>query len=689
MPKDIDPQVSAGRFPLHRAYVQANGESFHVIEQGEGPAVLFCHGFPDTAETWRSQMRAVAEAGYHAVALDMRGFGASYAPSDVSLYRALHTVGDLVGVLDALDIRSAVLVGHDWGADVAARAMVMRPDRFRAIVSVSIPFQPRGEISTWDELRGQGLGERYYAFALMEPGAEANFEPASETIPSDLYWLSGSPPPGTGWDPVDSARHMLRPSPVAVPSWADPAYVQHTIRAFEKTGFHGGLNYYRAAQETFDLMPAFRNALIRQPSLYIWGAADGLCQLFHPTPPTLGEVRRLAPGIVDVVRLEDVGHWPQHEAAERVNAELLKFLDTIGSPPASDGPDSVAESVNSSLTTVNEKTDMTLETAIRARDLAAVVGLLRAGTDVNRRGPEGLTPLMIAAGLGQAQMVELLLTAGAEVLAIEPRMGATALHKGAQSGNADVIGLVLNHGAFIDQQSPVLGNTSLIDAVLHKQEEAVRLLLDRGARTTIRNHWQQTAFELAQHDGLVAIARLIEARNEKDAEQVRALTLMSAVKAGDIGEVKRLIEVGASVNERAPTVGNLDDDYTPLGIATREGHTDVVRVLLDAGADPRRVIGLMKGTPLHEASYFGRADIVQALTENHGHATELDAQGPYNGLTALHDAVWHGHLQAAQALVKAGARLDLITHAGLTPRTLAILYSYDDLAEFHAEVERR
>jgi pimeloyl-ACP methyl ester carboxylesterase len=338
MPDDIDPQASADPFPLRRAQVQANGASFHVIEQGEGLAVLFCHGFPDTAETWRSQMRAVAEAGYHAVALDMRGFGASYAPSDVDLYSALHTVGDLVGVLDALDIGSAVLVGHNWGSDVAQRAMVMRPDRFRAIVSLSITFLPRGEISTSDELRRQGLGNRYYAFGMMEPDAEARFEPAERTIPSILYWLSGSPPSGTGWDPIDPARHMLRPSPVDVPSWADPDYVRHTIRAFSRTGFHGGLNHYRAAQITFDLMPALKGAMIRQPSLYIWGAADGLCQLFHPTPPTLEELRRLAPGVVDVVRLESVGHWPQHEAANCVNAALLKFLDAIGSPQASDAP---------------------------------------------------------------------------------------------------------------------------------------------------------------------------------------------------------------------------------------------------------------------------------------------------------------------------------------------------------------
>ena len=335
---------------------------------------------------------------------------------------------------------------------------------------------------------------------------------------------------------------------------------------------------------------------------------------------------------------------------------------------------------------------MTLEASIRAGDLAAAIDLLRSGADANRRGPDGLTPLMIAAGLGQAQMVERLLTAGADVLAIEPRMGATALHKAAQSGNADVIGLLLDHVAFIDQQSPVLGNTPLMDAVLHKHEETVRLLLDRGARTTIRNHWQQTALDLARHDGLDAIARLIEVRDEANAEQVSALALMAAIKAGDLGEVERLVAAGAPVNERSPIVGSLDDDYTPLGLAARGGRTDIVRVLLDAGADPRRVIGLMKGTPVHEAAYFGHADVLRAMTEKRGRASspgpELDAQGPYNGLTALHDAVWHGHLEAARALVDAGARLDLRTHAGLTPRELALLYGYYDLARFLADSEQ-
>src|SRR5690606_24744128 len=184
--------------------------------------------------------------------------------------------GDLIGVLDALSIDTAVIVGHVWVAYHAQMAALMRPDRFRALVSISIPFAPRGQIDPWQYVRDLGLSDRYYAYELARAGAERKFANAEQAIRSILYWLFASPDPALRWTPLDPDLHMLRPSPVAAPGWADPAYVRHTVEAFWASGFRGGLNYYTAFPKTFELMAAYKDAVIRQPSLYIWGAADGL-----------------------------------------------------------------------------------------------------------------------------------------------------------------------------------------------------------------------------------------------------------------------------------------------------------------------------------------------------------------------------------------------------------------------------
>lgn len=314
---------------VRQMQIRANGISLNVVEQGSGPAVLFCHGFPDTVETWRSQMRAVAEAGYRAVALDMRGYGLSDAPADPSAYTSLQISGDLVGVLDALQLPSAVLVGHDWGAAHVWQAILKRPDRFPAAVGISVPYSPRGDVSFYDSIRQAGLGDEFYIFDFIKPGGEAQWVPAARTIPNALYWSSASPPPSERWDPFDLRKSVFRPSPVAVPSWADPAYIAHQVRSFERTGFDGGLNYYRAAPLDFDLTASFKGAVIRQPTLYVFGRADGLAQRFHPTRE---ELRRALPGLTDYVGLDNVGHWVQHEAADRLNASLISFLRQVGAP---------------------------------------------------------------------------------------------------------------------------------------------------------------------------------------------------------------------------------------------------------------------------------------------------------------------------------------------------------------------
>ncbi|MEJ7558606.1 MAG: ankyrin repeat domain-containing protein [Pedobacter sp.] len=338
------------------------------------------------------------------------------------------------------------------------------------------------------------------------------------------------------------------------------------------------------------------------------------------------------------------------------------------------------------LSSYKPEINLAFKAAVRAWDLKSMLEELRNGAEINQPDPEGLTPLMISSGLGEFHMTQLLLTAGANVHVIEPRMGATALHKAVQSGNPDVVSLLIDNGAFIDQQTPILGNTPLMDAVLHKHEAVVERLLQRGARMNIINCWGQTALDIAKADKLTGITSRLEAQIQTNDFAVEKLKLVAAVKAGNVQEVKHLISIEYPVDEQVPMVGNLDDNYTPLGIAAREGYAEIARILLNAGADPRRLIGKMGGMALHDATYFGHASIVSMLTEektkNNSQVFGLNVQGAYNGLSALHDAVWHGHLYVAQALVKAGARLDLKSHTGVTPYELAVLYGYKDLAEF-------
>src|SRR6184192_2875244 len=126
----------------HRTF-SINGIRMHVAEQGTGPLVLLCHGFPESWYSWRHQLAALAQAGFHAVAPDMRGYGGTDRPAEIEAYTLLHLVGDMVGLLDALGETSAVIAGHDWGAPVAWHAALLRPDRFRAVIGLSVPFIPR------------------------------------------------------------------------------------------------------------------------------------------------------------------------------------------------------------------------------------------------------------------------------------------------------------------------------------------------------------------------------------------------------------------------------------------------------------------------------------------------------------------------------------------------------------------
>jgi pimeloyl-ACP methyl ester carboxylesterase len=270
-------------------------------------------------------MTAIASAGYRAIAPDMRGYGHSSAPADATLYTPLYTAGDLVGLLDNLSIASAVLVGHDWGAAHAWNAALMRPDRFTAVFGLSVPYVPRGDVSAFERMRKSGHEKDFYMFEQIRPEADHIWANAAVTIPGVLYWASGSAPADKRWSPMDPARSLYRPAPGPLPSWVEPDYVAHNVREFQRTGFHGGLNYYRAAEPYFNLSGAWKGAKITQPAFFISGKVDGLEVLYPP----IEKLRATLPGLVGHLEIENVGHWVQHEASAEVSDQLVKFLRTV------------------------------------------------------------------------------------------------------------------------------------------------------------------------------------------------------------------------------------------------------------------------------------------------------------------------------------------------------------------------
>lgn len=307
---------------FHR--ITANDISLHVAELGSGPPVLFCHGFPAIAASWEAQMTAVAEAGYRALAPDMRGYGDTDAPAEAEAYMPFHTVGDLVGLLDHFELADCVVVGHDFGANIAWNAAMMRPDRFRAVFGISVAFQQPGGPSFLQKLRDAGRDD-FYMFAQMTPEADLAWEDAGTTIPALYYRTSGQPQEGEGWDPFDW-EGMRRPAPEPLEAIADD-YIERAVAAFRRTGFHGPLNYYRAIDPFFALASAaYAGATINQPAWFLSGAEDGLRSFV----PDEAAMRRVVTDLRGFSVLEGVGHWPQLERPEAVNAALIDFLSELG-----------------------------------------------------------------------------------------------------------------------------------------------------------------------------------------------------------------------------------------------------------------------------------------------------------------------------------------------------------------------
>ncbi len=308
--------------------VSTNGVDLHVVEAGtSGPVVVLSHGFPELSYSWRHQLPALAAAGYRVVAPDQRGYGQSSRPDDVDDYDIHHLSADLLGVLDDLGEERAAFVGHDWGSMVVSHVALEHPERVTGLVNMSVPHVPRGGASPITVMRNVAGDNFFYILYFQEPGvadAELGGDPA-RTMRRMLAGLSvreGSGVPDTMTFANDGRGFVDRlPEPESLPGWLTQQELDHYIAEFARTGFTGGINWYRNFDRNWATTEHLAGAKVECPSLFIGGSRDPVLLM---TPPMVdhGAVTDHRGDLI----VDGAGHWVQQEAPDTVNAALIDFL---------------------------------------------------------------------------------------------------------------------------------------------------------------------------------------------------------------------------------------------------------------------------------------------------------------------------------------------------------------------------
>jgi pimeloyl-ACP methyl ester carboxylesterase len=288
-----------------------NGIELHVLDEGEGPPVVLCHGFPELAFSWRRQVPALTGAGFRVLAPDLRGFGRSSAPAEVEAYDVVSLCGDLCGLLDAFDEEAALFVGHDWGASLVWQLAVLHPARVRAVAGLSVPFVPRAPAPPVGIMRSH-LGEEFYIVWFQAPGVAdaALARDVRRTLTTSRQWTAR-------WAEDDGAAPER-------PSWLSEQELAVYVEAFERTGFTGGLNWYRNIDRNWELTAHVAEHRVSQPAMFLTGERDPV-RRFMPAEMMGGWVTDLRAEVV----VPGAGHWVQQQEPDAVNAALLRFLGDV------------------------------------------------------------------------------------------------------------------------------------------------------------------------------------------------------------------------------------------------------------------------------------------------------------------------------------------------------------------------
>jgi soluble epoxide hydrolase / lipid-phosphate phosphatase len=308
-------------------FVNTNGIRMHLVEAGKGFPVVMCHGFPELWYSWRHQIRALADAGFRAIAPDQRGYGDTECPRPIEAYTQKQIVTDVIGMLDALGIDKCVIIGHDWGGATAWNAPLMFPDRIDRVIGINTPFLARAPMKPTELMRAMAAGGFHYVLYFQEPGvAEKELERDVRRTLRGFYQ-----------DPPNLSAEEIRKAPPGVFGAAGGGILDRLsdaphgkfltaedfevfVKAFEKTGFRGGLNWYRNIDRTWEESANLPEKIL-QPALMITAELDVVLR------PEMAEgMTTWVPNLRKTVLIKCSGHWTQQEKPREVNAAILDFL---------------------------------------------------------------------------------------------------------------------------------------------------------------------------------------------------------------------------------------------------------------------------------------------------------------------------------------------------------------------------
>lgn len=311
-----------GMFP-EPGFIDTNGIRMAVYEQGQGPAVILLHGFPELAFSWRYQLPALAGAGFRAIAPDQRGYGMTDAPPDVSDYGTGELIADVQGLLDSLGIESAVFVGHDWGAMLLWQMAMLAPERIEKMVILNIPHFPRSPVDPIEVMR-QRFGDDFY-IVNFQNSDEADrafakdpthfFNVMMRKNQLDRQQFNQLPPQ---MKVLSLLRIMARDVAGGDPLLSDEER-NYYADAFARSGFTGPINWYRNWTRNWQALAGIEQE-IDIPTLFI-GAADDVII-------SLEQIEAMRPLVTNlkIHMLENCGHWSQQEKPEEVNRVMLDWL---------------------------------------------------------------------------------------------------------------------------------------------------------------------------------------------------------------------------------------------------------------------------------------------------------------------------------------------------------------------------